>query len=51
MMTSIVLRRLASIHHQYVAVDVGGCVRCQKDRRAFQIMIGAKAARGMWLSR
>src|SRR6478736_5526573 len=36
---------LASIHHQYVAVDVGGGVRCEKDRRAFQVIVGTEAAR------
>ena len=33
---------LASIHHQHVAVDIGGSVRCKEDRRAFQVMVGTE---------
>ncbi len=36
---------LASIHHQHVAVNVGGGVGSQKDRCAFQVIVGAKTAR------
>ena len=33
---------LASIHYQNVAIDVSGGVRSKKNRRAFQVMVGAE---------
>ena len=44
-MTSVYSGALASIHHQYVTVHIGGCVRSQKDSGPFQIMVRSKAAR------
>ena len=44
-MTSVCSSALASIHYQYVTVDVSGCVRSQKDRGAFKIFFGTEAAR------
>ena len=33
---------LASIHYQNMAIDVSGGVRSKKNRRAFQVMVGAE---------